>query len=228
MTSPRPILPDLSHNLQRAGERLYDSGSGVETTSIASRKRYATIAATLAAAAATATIAFFAGAGSDPHATALTAKDHPPFAVLGLPATPGSAESLPAPSAAPGITREDAHRLSVDGHSVWVTSGGGDSCLFLATEPGASATACGATSDAMADGLFVTSRPAPGASGAPWRLAGLLPDGVERVSLTLADGTTTTLSTQQNVIVGFLDTTPTTARFSSPDGHDHVQKLGAL
>jgi hypothetical protein len=191
-----------------------------------------TVAAALVAAAASATIAFVAGAGSDPRATAQrTPTDRSPFAIFDLPAAPHSGDTLPIPPGAPRLTRQDPHRLSVEGHDVWVTSGNRTACVVLATDPrneAASATACGALSDAEANGLFLTSRAAPGASGAQWQLAGLIPDDIDQVQVTLEGGDTKLLQPVHNVVVAVLDATPILARFTSADGRDHVQKLGAL
>ena len=231
MDTPEPILPDLNRALQRAGARLYGQ-SGVEKKSRSRSRRRMTVAAACAAATAAATIAFVLGAGSDPHATGVTGPtDHGGFAVFDLPAAPHSAETLPVPPGAPRVTRDNAHRLSIDGHDVWVTSRPDNSCVILLTgphNPGASALACGARTDAIANGLFVTSRGAPDAPGARWLLAGLIPDGVGQVRLNLDGGATKLLHPVDNVVVAEINETPVLARFNGADGREHVQKLGTL
>lgn len=231
MDTPEPILPNLNRALQCAGARLYGQ-SGVEKKSRSTSRRRITVAAACAAATAAATIAFVVGAGSDPHAKGVTGPtDHGGFAVFDLPAAPHSAETLPVPPGAPRVTRDNAHRLSIDGHDVWVTSGGDNACVILSTgphNPGAFALTCGARTDAMANGIFVISRAGPGAPGARWRLAGLIPDGVGQVRLTLDGGATKLLQPVDNVVVAEIDETPVLARFNGADGREHVQRLGAL
>jgi hypothetical protein len=78
--------------------------------------------------------------------------------------------------------------------------------------------------------VFVVSHPAPQkamlADGTASEIAALVPDGVQTVTLTLADDTTRTLPIEDNGAIATLSADPVSARFATDSGQRVVPLMG--
>lgn len=196
MPEPR-LIPDLERDLHGAAARMATKRSLPRLTT----RRFTALTATAGAAAA-ALVAFLAGAGSDPQATATPIRSD--GVVLG---DSFGAFRVPPPADLTGnpfaerrglvtVDPASARRLTVPGPDVWIAADDRQVCIGVAsiTEARSFAGACARPAQIIDGGLFTMSRPAPAdvtASGLPegtTQIAGLLPDGVKSVTFTLADG----------------------------------------
>jgi hypothetical protein len=92
---------------------------------------------------------------------------------------------------------------------------------------------CGHAAEVEGDGLFTQSHPAPADIRAQDLAAGtvdvvaLLPDGVQSVEFTFADGTRRDIEVTDNGMAARFDVQPQRARFTDADGNPHVVDVGA-
>jgi hypothetical protein len=226
-----PRIPDLERDLVAAARRL---------TPVRARRapRIATLS-TAAAVAIAAAIAFAAGAGSDPQAAAEGVRsggvllgDY--FAVFRSPAQAAD-PSNPFEGPMKSLLRVDpatARRLDVPGQDLWVAASDTQVCIahVLINQGRSVAGACARPAQLVDDGLFGTGQPAPAdilANHLPkgaTELAGLVPDGVSSVTITLADGSRQTIAANDNGVAATFPSTPTMVAFRDRDNVLHTTR----
>jgi hypothetical protein len=233
-----PEPPPLAQLAQRLDEdRSRRRGAGGE---LRSRRGRVTIGAAAMAALAAAFSAFVLGAGSDPQATAaqmrsggLLLGDY--FAPFRAPAQ-GDQPDNPFRKKVPGLVTVDpasARRVAVPGVMLWVAADDTQVCISARSvlEPNAVRGACARPAQILDDGLFLTGSPSPAAvaatgvaSGAS-EIAGLLPDGVNSVSFTLADRSRHDVAVVDNGIAATLPSRPQSVTFRDRDNVAHSLRM---
>jgi hypothetical protein len=205
------------------------------------RRPFAISGAVLAATAA-AVIAFVIGAGSDPRAAATSVRSdgmllNARFAVFegasdanhaGDPFATTATPQLMAPlsgGARMKVIPDSVHRLALPGRSVWVAATERNVCISAAShlEPGATRVACARPTQILDDGLFVWGRPSHDDGQA--EIAGLVPDGIQRVTFVLSDGSEVPATVSGNGVAAALAAPPTRVEFRGRDNVPHSAPL---
>jgi hypothetical protein len=236
-------MPDLERDLLAAAGRLARGRSETSRRRPVRRpgggRPIATISA-LAAMVVAAVIAFAAGAGSDPQATArglrsggILLGDY--FAVFRGPpqgANPGNPFAGSTTSLV-DVDPASARRLDIPGANVWVAASATQVCVAGALVDGGSAVtgSCARPTQIVDGGLSGEGRPAPADVAAEHLPAGttdvygLVPDGVGRVTFTFADGGDRTLAVTDNGYAGTFPSSPTRISYRDRDNTLHGQSL---
>jgi hypothetical protein len=196
-------------------------------------------AGVVATAAACAAIAAgsISGAPNGEARTARKAADTVPFAVLRRPQAADDLSGNPfdrkgVPDRR-GIDPSSARKLGIS-RDVWAARSDSYVCIRMqsAFTPGVFAGACTPAETAPEYGVFLSSHPAPdvadraGLSDRAVEAAGLLPDGVASIRLTLADGTTKAIEVVDNGFAALLPDRPTGIRFTDSSGNQHNVQEG--
>lgn len=235
MTASEPThIPDLKREMLAAAERLYGSASHERPRATGGHRRprrarrLAAVGVALTAATAAASIAFIAGAGSDPHADAIKATIAPDTLTKYFSVFRNAPDPIPAELAPFRLEPASAHRIATATSELWVgRRAQGQVCVLARRANGGFAGACSRLEQAALDGIFSDTTPAPADPGAGTaQVAALLPDGVSSVTLTLWNDTRTELPVKDNVLVGSLPARPRRARFVDANGHQHAIDLG--
>ncbi|MTD47473.1 hypothetical protein GKE82_25045 [Conexibacter sp. W3-3-2] len=163
-------------------------------------------------------LAFSGGGTNAATAAGDTTQSSESFGVLrSLPDASATGAFAQSDRVAPGIATAPVHTVNaLNGDRFAVAATTDTVCVQTTHADGNYATgACGRIADAQANGFFQFSRPAPGtAKAGEVRLAALVPDGVQNVSVTLTTGKSVDIPVAQNIAAADLDAAPATARFT--------------
>lgn len=156
-------------------------------------------------------------------ATTVPQADAQALSVLARPRT--AADAIPAGiaptfSAASGANVELSRKVETPDGPVWLVPGTGSLCLV--TRGGA---VCGAAASA-AEGRLAQEESVEGAApvkiseveSAPKEVSGVVPNGVETVTVHLLSGGTSTLTVHENVYMGVVGGSVSTVTFTGPNG----------
>lgn len=225
-------MPDLQRDIVAAATRMAARPAW-------RRPRVAGLTA-VAAAMFAALVAFFAGAGSDPTATATAIRSGgvvlgDRFAAFRKPAQGNEPDNPFARQH--GLVTVDpatARRIYIAGVELWVAADENQVCISASLTvgtPGSAGGACARPAQILDDGLFVSSRPSPAdvtAENLPagtTQVAGLVPDGAEQLTFTLSDGSHHAATIRNGGVVATLPLFPTQMSFRDRDGAVHKARL---
>jgi hypothetical protein len=203
-------------------------------------RRHRAITLALGAAVIAACAGFLAAGSTDRQAaaaaTAPAAGPAAHFAVLRSPPAQDASAGLfaKAPSLVKGydLDLSSARAAGGAGREVWVASGPDTVCVLAAGAfHDGFGGSCGAADGVGDTGIWSTGHPAPSqtADGQfaqhTTDVVGLLPDGIDAITITLADATTKELAVTDNVVAATFPELVTTARFVTASGQSHVARL---
>ncbi len=120
-------------------------------------------------------------------------------------------------SAASGANIALARRVpGQDTSDAWVIPGRGTTCILARAEGALGGAAC--TSSAAADAGQLNIQSASDKAPGEELLAGVVPDGVDAVTVTLTDGATAALSVRENVYAGVIHGAVSNVTATAPGG----------
>lgn len=238
-------IPELRDQLHAAAaSRASATRSAVASqppSRIRHRARAISIGSAALAAAAAAVIAFAAGAGSDPHATAAVIRAdgtvlNTRFAVFDRPSDSDQAGNPFAASATPNlldplaadgklsINADSVHHLALDGTTAWIGATTSKVCLTATSQQdlGATRVVCARPTQVLDDGLYLHGSEANGNAS---EIAGLVPDGVQSVTIALSSGAHIEAAVSDNGISAQLPADPISVTFRDAQGALHTSRL---
>jgi hypothetical protein len=159
----------------------------------------------------------------EPPVSTIPAADSADFGILreaqGWDDAFGTADETPA-GANPELARSvPAPRSALSTGRIWVVPGDDAICLRVLDPSDGDGWVCATAADADSGQLIGALRSSPDDTG-PAFVHGLVPDGVDEVTVTGPDGSTTTLPVTDNVYATTLPATPATVTFTLSDGQE--------